>query len=393
MHNIIRRFLLLFMVLLLTGCACCTTDPKITPIKEDWLCLLNRAPNAWMRGADNWFITGHYRHNPAKNIFSVKIHTPDFDKIVVNGNFTVHIVGPEYTSNSVAVAGVDPFVARALIRIQNRTLYLTQPKDCPLNFANVLVRVGVCNLRSLRAYGCGNIYGRGVLSNGLSLYSSGPGNIMLMGNMNVRDINQLGTGTITLYGVNTPCLTMQVIGKGNVNVCGQVGVQSIVHRGDGKIDILGMDSPQLTIFATGDGLTQALGVANLKRVSAYNHSQVYLYWVQSDNTTIVERDYAKVGVAGTTTTLTVDTKGTSQFEGQYLFARSAYATTHDSSHASVNATGQLFLSANDSSSIYYFSRVKEFSALTTGRGIVLRTHSVPCCLAAPVKRRVYKGEV
>jgi len=265
-----------------------------------------------------------------------------------------------------------------------------------INLSRVIVRVGVRDLKCLTQLGCGNIYGRGILSSGLALTSQGRGTIMLMGNMNVQAVNQYGPNSITLFGVNTPALAVRVIGQGNLNLCGQIGVRSIVHNGNGKIDLVGMETPSLTIYAAGSGITQAEGVANLKNVQAYQYAQVYLSWIQSDGLTVTENDHAEVGLAGTTSTLNLDIKGSSRFQGQYLFARGAYAKTHESAHANVNATQKLFLNSHQHSSIYYFSSVKELSTFAADQSIILETHNAPsaCAISCPLlKKHIrFKGE-
>lgn len=332
---------------------------------ETWLNQVETSPNAWIRRADSWFLTGNPNevelnnlHNASEAITTMKVRVSDFSNINSNGSYHLQIVGHQ-KRNSVTILGPNDAARLVGVTVHNGTLYIHQaphcdPAVCTPNLYNVIVRVGVRNLRSLTNNGPGEIYGRVINSDRLSIYSLSSGHIMIAGDINLAYVVETGSATVTVMGAYTPSLRIEVLGPGNLNISGRVGVQSIVHNGDGDINIIGTDSDNLTIYACGFGKTALTGFANLKQVKAYNYSRVFLYWDNSNSTDVYGYDNARIGIAGHADTLNVNMEGSSCFQGEYLQADAVYVRTRYKAHADVATHRKLFAEANDTSSIYYF---------------------------------------
>lgn len=388
-------------------------------LKENWPCQVNHDPGKWLIGANSWFLTGESNQPapqcgakipPKEVVTKISVSTPDFVDISYNGPYMVQIVGDQ-ERNSVAIIGPYAEARKIAIDVRNNTLYIEQKQlqenekkaayspfytPPPINplINKVIIRIGVRNIRSINNKGCGNIYGRNILSGCLSISATDKGNIMLVGRMTLKQINQTGSGTITLIGAYTPALAIKAIGNGNVNVSGRVGIESILHNGNGNVNVIGADTNSLTINAAGNGKTTVSGMANLKRITAKNASQVYVCAVNSNEIIVCADNKAIIGVAGKANVLNIDLRDSSRFEGQYLHGGSVYARTSDKAHANVAANQKLFASANNSSSIYYLgsgdvSRFASGDAMITP---VLGNSGCPTsCMPPPINSQTWNS--
>lgn len=399
MKKICLHLITLIYAFLLVSCAC---DPSTNScfqgkpcadlLKETWLNQVNLNPNQWLNGADKWFLTGEPNRIEQCNsrapfsgaITTSSVHVPNFVNVSTNGNYQVQIVGSD-TRNSVTIVGPNDAARLVAVEVYDHTLFIHQAKNsgtnsCAPALNRVIVRIAVHNLRSLTNRGPGAIYGRNVMSNGLSIYSSGSANIMLAGPVNLTCVTQTGTGTVTVIGACTPSLCIKVKGNGGVNVSGRVGVQFISHHGNGNVNIIGTDTDSLKIDASGSGRTALAGYANLKEVIAKGCSRVYLYWVNSASTYVSASEHARVGLAGNAKNLNVDTTGAARFEGSCLHASNVYVITRDTSHANIAAANKLFANAEDYSSIYFFGAPRNISRFVARKGVVLPVwnEGTPC---------------
>ncbi len=347
-------------------------------LHETWLQQINTNPNIWRQQyGDSWFLSGAPNNversikasSDASTISLVSVRSPNFTNVEANGTFQIQIVGGQ-KRNSVYVLGPNKQIRQVVVETKGNTLYLRQMKR-NLRLNNIIVRIGICNLRRICNSGCGGIEGKGIRSDILTILSTGEGNILLSGKMNLGEVRQLGGGVITVMGAHTPALNIRVFGHGCVNVSGCVGVQSIRHRGNGTINIIGADTDFLNIAASGCGLITVVGYANLRRVTAIGSSRVYVYWVDSVGTYVNVRNQARVGLAGRAINLNVDTHDESRFEGQFLRGANVYASTLGWSHANVRATSKLFAAAGNRSSIYFFGAPCNVTRYMSQGGVVL----------------------
>ncbi len=350
-------------------------------VKETWMRQINLDPNKWTRSADSWYFTGEPNqterfdnkapYNSAMTISAVKV--PQFTNVVINGTLQVQLVGMQ-EQNSVYVLGTNAAVRQTMVRVSGDSIYITQTKNGDASQAdlqNIIVRIGVHNLRNLSISGSSKIEGRNLMSDGLTISSSSCGMTLLSGNMNLSRISHSGPGTISVIGAYSPNLNLTVNGAGSVNVSGRVNVHMINHAGNGSVSVIGANSTALTIYACGSGCTTVAGYANLRKLTAVDNTQVYLYWVNTKSAYITERGNARVGLAGSSYNLNVDITGTSRFEGQYLHACNAYVRTRNSSHANVESDGKIFAAASDNSSIYIFGSPNNVSRFMANAGTVL----------------------
>ena len=369
----------LFAALILSGCAnrdCLRTQVNSCFLHETWLQQINLDSSKWTRCADSWFKTGmpncteRYANMapPSSAITTMSIKVPNFTGINVNGTFQVQIVGGQMR-NSVYIVGPNVETRQVSVEMHGSTLYLSQTKKCNLN--NVIVRIGIRNLRSLCNRACSRIEGKMINSDQLMIGSSGSGSILLSGQMNLTKVSQTGKGSVVIIGVCSPSLCVYAYGNGCVSICGRVGVKIIANHGGGTVNILGADTDSLVITASDRGLTNVVGYANLKKVTARDYSKVYLYWVNSCNTIVCACQHARIGLAGNAKNLNIDIQGYSQFAGQYLHGGNVYVRTRGCSHANVAADQKIFAAALDTSSIYFFGSPNIVSRYVSQNGIVI----------------------
>lgn len=369
----------LFAALILSGCAnrdCLRTQVNSCYLHETWLQKINLDSSKWLRCADSWYRTGapncteRYANAapPSSAITTMSIKVPNFTGISVNGTFQVQIVGGQMR-NGVYIVGPNIETRQVSVEMHGNTLYLSQTKKCNLN--NVIVRIGICNLRSLCNRGCSRIEGKMIDSDQLAITSCGSGSILLSGQMNLTKVSQTGAGAVTIIGAHTPSLCIYAYGNGCVNICGRVGVKSIANHGSGTINILGTDTDSLVISTSGRTTTNAVGYANVKKITARDNSRVYMYWVNSCNTVVCASQHACIGLAGNAKNLNIDIQGYAQFSGQYLHGGNVYVRTRGCAHANVAADQKIFAAALDHSSIYFFGSPNIVSRYISQSGIVI----------------------
>ncbi len=376
-------------------------------LQETWMRSINLNPNNWVKGTDSWFLTGapnnieQYNNAapPSKAMTTLKVRVPDLtNNVKISGDFQVQIVG-RAEHNSVYITGSNEATRQIVVDMMNNTLYIHKIKESKACLKNVIVRININNLQSLKNFGSSNIYGRDVTGDHLMIESCDYGNIFLVGNMKLASVNQTGTGSIVVIGADTPRLSIKAIGKGNVKINGRVGIQNILHQGNGEVAILGADSDSLAIQASGNGLTTVVGYVNLKKISAKDSSRVYVYWINSPTLYVNASGKAQIGLAGAATNMNVDITDASRFDGQYLSGNTIYVRTGDWSHANVSSDKKIFAAALGNSSIYIFGSPTLVSRYTSQKGAIIPI-GVEAPPPAPFPRKVfydqkhrgYKGE-
>lgn len=347
-------------------------------VEETWPKSMNTNPQLWLKGADRWFLTAQpnkieqaNRNAPySASMTTLQVNAPKFAHVKVSGTFQVQLAGGA-RNNSVYVYGPNDEVRQVIVEIRNNTLFVYQAPGCKVDLCHVIVRINVCNLASLTQDGPGLVEGHNIHSQSLRLISNGSGKVLLAGDMRLARVLLTGAGDVTVLGANTPLLDIEVGGTGTLNLCGRVGVRSILHYGNGDLNIIGADTKELNIRAMGCGTISIWGCAGLRKVWASQYAKVYLYWVQSPALSVTLCENARVGLAGYVQNLNLVVGGYAVFEGQYLQADYAYVKTSGWAHANVNALRQIFASASDKSTIYYFGPPKILSETTTGTGLII----------------------
>jgi len=305
--------------------------------------------------------------------------------VTIDGCFQVQIVGGQDRS-SVFILGPNEETRQTLVQVFGNTIVVTQSKDDKgrmVNLKNVIVRIGVRDLRSLKVNGGANVEGRTLISDGMVINANNDGNILLNGHMNLLKINNSGSGTVSVIGAYAPCLRIVNRSSGTVNLSGRVGVQSIDNLGNGKVNIIGADSRSLAIHACGNSVTKIAGYANLKHLDATDHSCVNFYWVKSNGADILLSGHARVGLAGCITHLDLCVMDNARFGGQYLHSNDIYVQTSGDAHANIAADKKIFASAVDNSSIYFYGSPGNVSRYTTDHGSVIPVWSNTTALPVP----------
>lgn len=393
MKRLISYGIILLITFLLTACThqnAYRDQTNFDLLKENWMQQINLDPHVWTRNASKWYFTGEPQqvslyavHAPlTSSMSSMEVRVNNFTNINISGDFTVQIVGQQ-ERNSVEILGPNALVRQVVVNTWDKTLSLSRikgPKDqVKGDMREVIIRIGVRNLRTLVDSGNGSLTGRGITSDCLSIVSRCGANILLDGNMNVQRVIQSGWGTTTIIGAVTPCVSLAAGYAGTINISGRVGVQSITNVGNGRINVLGADTDGLVIRANSNSVTRVAGIVNLKSVTAYGKSRVFLYSVNSQNLRVIATDKACVGLAGCTGNLSVGLKGSAHFAGEYLKSHTAYVTTHDTSHANITADKHVFASAFENSSIYYIGPPSNIARFISGNGTIIPvwTSSIP----------------
>jgi hypothetical protein len=353
--------------------------------EEAWMQQVNLNPNQWTVNADPWYFSNDIDVITRKPVFdpvaqemaTTPINIPFFNNVNVEGNYRVQIVGKQIR-NGISIIGTPYEKSQVTAEIRNETLYIHPNQNCKkssdkkcLALSNVIIRVGVGNLRNLTSHGNNIIIGKDIYSDKLIINATDHSNILMRGEMRLNEVNTSGSATVTVLGANTPCLNIVVNGGGTVNVAGRVGVQSISNSGSGNVNIIGAYSCTLAISAKGASITKVAGITNLRSVVASDSSRVYVYWVNSKNISVKTCDGACVGIAGRVYNLNVETSGSSGFLGKCLQAASVYVKTFGSSHVNIVASKKIFAEASGNSSIYYFGSPSIISRFISGNATII----------------------
>lgn len=375
------------IVVLILGSMCLQigcTNRGIFPAKdltqENWQCSLPTNPNQWLTTADRWFSCGLPSYTevinkhapPAAGVHPIKMQVSNFTNIAVNGGFQVQIFGTD-ERNTVFAYGPQMGLREVGVDVRNDTLYVFQKKEMPLEeMQKVIVRIGAKQINHLLQKGCGKIETFNIFSRLLTVTTmeSAAGDIYIGGNTNLRRVSHAGSGTVNILQTRTPTLDIITSGSGALNISGKVGVQFIRHVGTGDINILGANTNQLVIEAAGTGRITVWGLVDLKEVRAKDQAKVNVN-VNSCQLHVLAYDKAEVGLAGRTRELRVETFDSAQFLGRQLQTQNAFVRAADSSHINVAANYELFASAADNGSVYYFGPARLAAKFETDNGTII----------------------
>ncbi len=380
-------------LLVLGGCASHSAPVASGDLQQEtWMHSISLDTGPWVRGADSWYLTGtpnaieknDLKAIDSQTISTMTVHVPDFTDVSVLGAFQVQIVGRQ-EHNSVYIVGPNAALRDLIVDVNSHRLSIYTAKKSKQSFKDIIVRINIHDLKSLQ--NDGNVYGRDVLSDQLSIHSSGKGNVFLFGNMNLTMVEQSGQGNMVILGANTTHLDIHAIGAGNVNINGRVGINHIVHPGAGTVRVLGADTDSLIIDASGKGYTAVVGYANLKKVVAADSSRVYVYWLSSHDLSVNATGSARIGLAGVVKNMRAELAGSSRLDGQYCRTDATYIKTQKESHANVYVNRKIFAAAVGASSIYLFGNPLLVSSYTHQSGTIIPISTVPIPMDMPEKNR------
>lgn len=404
---LIIGFFLIFSVFL-NGCVSNKSYPSLHTdyTNEVWQREVATAPHNWTVGADSWFLTGDPNGTERADhsapysaaISTMSVKAPDFVNVKTNGDFEVQIFGTD-GPNTVYIYGPNEAVREVRVDVQGNTLSLMQTKRVR-SMQRVIVRIGMRQINNLMQYGCGLIEGIQLRSNNFNVFSSGPGNIYLAGNLNVHQVTQLSNGSIGIFGASTSSLDIRTEGaSGEVNVGGSfIGLKSINHRcGGTNINVIGVvPCNAATVYADGAGRISVNGRINFKRVEARGKTRIYAYGLDSQSVYAYVCGNGVIGLQGCTTHLYVDAADYGQFAGRYLCTQDAYVRAKGCSHINVSACDRIFAASSDNSSVYFYGSPKFLSQFIGGYGTVIPIWGPGvsgCSCQRPVVQPIsYKGE-
>lgn len=388
-HGLLGIITTCLFAFLLTSCAN-TRDIFSTQVRPDltretWLQQINTDPSRWPLHVDRWFYNGSpsalevygqssSSYDMAMTMMEVRV--PDFTTIQVDGPFKVQIVGG-VQRNRVFVYGTNVAARGTATEIRGNTLYIHASRGYDARTLNqVIVRIGIRNLRNLYFNGTAYVEGKNICSDSLSVVNAGCGHITLTGQMNLNFVSQSGSGTTTIIGAYTPALNVKAY-HGILNISGRVGIRSLDNQG-ALVNIIGADTDLLAIYGSNKSMTTMTGYINLKKLIATGNSRIYMYWVNSSGAYISIYDWSKVGLAGNSHNLNIELSNSSRFEGQYLHGDNIYVRTRGWSHANVFANKKLFAAAMDDSSIYFFGSPNVISRYSSKNGAVIPVWGEAC---------------
>jgi hypothetical protein len=409
-----KKFILLgiacLATLVLTGCASNKnyygSQVRNDQIQERWLSRINLDPNLWTAHADRWYYTDtprNFNDYAAKAptgaaITAMMVRVPDFTNIVVSGPYKIEIFGRQ-VHNSLFILGSNEAARHVAVELNGGTAMIHPATECKgmgCGSSQVIVRIGVNQLRNLTVNGNSFVEGKDITSCGLSVKSTAKSEVILIGNMNLQNVAVTGGGTVTVIGSYSP-VTDVLDSNGNVNISGHVGLHNVVKSGNGTINVIGVDTDGLFINSEGGGVTALAGYANLRKAAVKQNSQVYLYWVNSNGIYINLHGNGKLGLAGYAKSVDLVADGSSSFQGKYLRTENMYVTTRNSAHANVSAQQKLFANASDYSSIFFFGTPNVVSRYTSSSGLIVPIFNDTCPIGAPIPRKIcdvpaFKGE-
>jgi hypothetical protein len=330
----------------------------------------------------------------------MSVQVPDFTIIQTNGGFQLQIFGG-VEHNSIEVYGPNEAIRSIAIKTDGDTLYLQQQPEAPASVQNVIVRIGIKQLSRLiqQQQGCGTIEGIRIQSTCLDVFANGSGNIWLAGNINLRAVKNGGIATVTVFNVNSSSVALTTSNWGSINVSGRVGVRTIEHHGNNDINVIGADAVELGINADGSGKVGVTGESiHLNNVIAKGKTCVYVNSVMSQSVHAWVFGKARMGLAGASNNIRIDTMNDGLFFGRDLCSQNAFARSAGSSHINFTANKRAFAAARDASSIYFFGEPNILSPFVGNNAKVMTFPGNEYCRCyfegqmAPRAKISYKGE-
>lgn len=354
-----KLLLLMLSVFLFSACADKTNSYFTRDyMHENWQKSIVVNPANWARGADHWFMTGSAVlpkvHDPLASVSTMKVDAGVFTGVHIAGGFQVQLFSTD-GDNTVYVYGSSVGVSNTLIESDNGILYVRAKPESGIELPDVIVRIGVHNLREIVQEGCGKIEGINLSGNLTIITTPGSsGNIYLSGNIQLTHVQHEGSGDVTVFGVNTPTIEIKANGSGNLNLCGHMCISSLCHFGTGNINLIGATSNGLNVDVNGTGTISIDGNVTINRMSVAGDTSVYFSSVRSAALNVIAKDNAYVGIAGHVGNLNIKTEDHAFVAARYVCAQNAYASAEDYSHINITACNRAFGSAENKASVFFF---------------------------------------
>ncbi len=382
-----KQFSMWILVLMLTafivGCSAGRYPYAATSelADESWRSQMAVDPSSWVSGADSWFRISEATMNEYLNdtaplseaISKEAVRIPNVPNLKIQGDFQVQISG-DCEDSAVYVEGPNPAVRSVAVSVSGNTLILSQAQNAPANMSRVVVHVYMKSLNSLYFIGSGRVEGKHLYSSHLTVESNAMGNIYLAGRLNVKCVLARNCGSINIYTVNTTQTEIVSAGAGNINIKAEcnVGLKSITHTGVANVNVVNAAGDNVVIDAKGKGRINVIGRIGVRQIRASEQVCVFISNSSSGVPCIYVYDDARVGIAGRAGTLYGYTTRTAKLMARYLVADTIYAESSGSSHMNIAATGRVFATARDYSTIYFYGDPDIVEAFQrNGGGVIL----------------------
>ncbi len=160
-------------------------------------------------------------HRPEATTITRSMHLAPFDHIKAAGYFQLYVTSRGAgKSNQVTVVRDTP--ARLMVKVRDRTLYIASRYSPLRGYPEPRVTVRVPRLQSIAVAGPTGVVGKSIRSDGLTIKSSGYGNLTFSNTPQIDQINQIRNNIINISGVDNDTLTVIEAGFGEINLGGYV---------------------------------------------------------------------------------------------------------------------------------------------------------------------------
>lgn len=348
--------------------------------EEAWRQQMQTNSDAWAMQADEWFRAGMPSNATLDNdsetnpqiISNAKIRVGSFNSLKINGDFKVQIVS-DAPEDCLTIEGPNEAIRAIKISRDGNVLCIDEITDQPIDMSHVVVHISMRQLCDLIYNGNGCVEGVRVFSPGLTVQSSGMGSIFLAGPLNIKKVISRGSGSVNLFTISSCFTDIESLAAGNVNIDAKEGidVRTIKHLGSGDVNIIGATSKQLCITAKGKGVVSVKGRVMVKDIHASDEVCVFVDCIVGGAPCIYVYDDARVGVDGSAYTLYGYTTRSARLMARYLPVKNAFVEAYNSSHINVKVRNEIFATARDYATIYFYGNPDILNANESQSGSIV----------------------
>lgn len=370
--------------------------------KESWRQQMQTNSDAWATKADDWFLAGRPSSASMVNddednpqvISKSRIRVGNFNSIKINGDFKVQIMG-DAAEDRLTIEGPNEAVRTIKVSVQGNVLCLEQVSDEPVDMSHVIIHISMRQLCNLIYNGNGCVEGIRIYSPALNVQSSGMGCIFLAGPMNINSVVSRGAGSVNLFTLASGHAVVESYSSGAVNIDAKEGInlRSIKHEGTGDINIIGATSKNLSINAKGKGIVSVKGRVVVKDIHASEEVCVFVDCIVGGGPCVYVYNDARVGIDGYAYSLHGYTSRSSRLMARYLKVKEATIESIGSSHVNVTASNQIFATARDYATIYFYGNPDILNQVETGDGSVIIIQDNSYLPAKIYKRKYAKDQL
>lgn len=206
-------------------------------------------------------ISGCAKHSVPIAVKARQIHhIPAFNQVVVEGNINVSL-HTGYSRPQVILHGEIRDLAQVKVSVRDNTLIIHLGKGYP-QCGPVLAEIRGHYLNSFSYRGVGTVTGNHLRSGLLDLSIDNPGRTTLGGTIFLRKLKVSGGGYTQISGIKSPYLQLSITGKSRVQLAGVMNITSLNLAGGSWLGMYWVKSKMLTIRAKDKTFIQLAGVVD-----------------------------------------------------------------------------------------------------------------------------------